>query len=222
MFGLMTTPRGSPAARSRPDVATGGKRMTTRRGMRSLPVVGFLALLGLASVTRAEDRVIPVDQLPKAVLSAAKVKFPGAKIQQATEETEGEKPVYSLEMKHRSHDLDVTFKDDGTVVVVETAVTKKEVPKVVLQAVAKQYPGASLRGAGAVKKGPEVNKTADYYAFYLVTADNKPRPVKVDPKGKVLEDPFRRLRRVQPQQPLSRAPGSRGSMTRNDSQAVAR
>jgi hypothetical protein len=204
MFGLMTTPRGSSAARSRPDVATGGKRI---RGMRSLTVAGFLALLGLTAVTRAGDNVIPVDRLPRAVLSTAKAKFPGAKIQQATEETEGEKPVYRLEMKQQRHSLDATFKGDGTVVLVETAVAKKELPKVVLRAAAQLYPTASLTHAGAVRKGPEMKKTVDYYDLYLLTADKKPRRLTVDPKGTVLEDPFRRLRRTQARRAQSQSPG---------------
>jgi hypothetical protein len=181
--------------------------MMTKCGMRSLTVAGFLAVLGLAPVTRAQDEVIAVDRVPKAVMNAAKAKFPGAKIQKASEETEDGTKVYSLEMKHKSHDLDVTFKGDGTVVLAETAVPKKELPKVVLRAVAQQYPGASLRHAGEVRKGPQVKKTADYYQFYLVSADNKPRMLKVDPKGKVLEDPFRRVRRAQPRPTLSRSPG---------------
>ena len=181
--------------------------MKTKRGMRSLTVAGFLAVLGLASATPAQEGVIPMDRVPRAVMNAAKAKFPGAGIQQASEETEDETTVYSLEMKHQRHDLDVTFKGDGTVVLAETAVSKKELPKVVLRAVAQQYPGASLRHAGAVRKGPEVKKTADYYQFYLVSADNKPRLAKVDPKGKVLEDPYRRIPRTQPRPALSRSLG---------------
>jgi hypothetical protein len=182
--------------------------MRTSRGMRSLTVAGLLAVL--APVTRAQDEVIPLDRVPKAVMSAAKARFPGAQIQRATEEAEdGKPPVYSLEMKHQRHDLDVTFQGDGTLVLVETAVPQKELPKVVLRAVAQQYPGASLRHAVMVRKGPQVKKTADYYEFYLLSADKKPTLVKVDPKGRVLEDPYRhrRVHRAQPRTPLSRSPG---------------
>jgi hypothetical protein len=193
----------------------------TSRGMRSLTVAGFLAVLGLAPVTRAQDQVIPVARVPKAVMSAAKARFPGAKIQQASEETEDGTTVYSLEIKHQRHNVDATFKGDGTVVVVETTVPKKELPKAVLQAVALQYPGASLMHAGAVRKGPGVKKTADYYQFYLMSADNRPRQLKVDPKGKVLEDPFRRLNQARSRHTASRSPVSRGAMPREDSPAVA-
>jgi hypothetical protein len=195
--------------------------MRTKRGMRTLTAAGFLAVLGLAPVTRAQDRVIPVDRVPKAVMNAAKAKFPGAKIQQASEETEDGTTVYSLEMKHQRHNLDVTFTVDGTVELVETAVPKKELPKVVLRAVAHQYPGASLRRAGSVRKGPEVKKTADYYEFYVLSADNVLRLVKVDPKGNVVEEPYQRLHQARPHHPLNRSPESRGSMTPDDSRAVA-
>jgi hypothetical protein len=167
--------------------------------MRSLTVASFLAVLALASVTRAGVKIIPVDQVPRAVLSAAKAKFPGARIQTASEDmqTEDEKPVYRLEMKQQRHSLDATFKDDGTVVLVETAVAKNQLPKAVLRAAAQLYSGASLKHAGAVRKGPAVKKTVDYYEFYLLTVDSKPRRLTVDPKGTVLEDPFRQLRRAQ-------------------------
>jgi hypothetical protein len=181
--------------------------MKTKRGMRPLTAAGLLAVLGLASVMRARADVIPVDRVPGAVTDAAKARFPGAKIQQATEEATGDgKPTYSLVMKHQRHTLDVTFKDDGAVVLVETDLSKKEVPRAVLRAVALEYPGASVKGAGSVREGPEVKKTADYYQFHLLTADNKPRFLKVDPKGKVLENPHPRLRHAKPRLPLSGPP----------------
>jgi hypothetical protein len=162
--------------------------MRTRRGMRSLTVVGLPAVLGLATGTRAQGEENPPDCVPKAVMDSAKARFPGAEIKVASEETEdGKPPVYALEMKHNRHDVDVTFKVDGTVVLVETAVPAKELPKVVRRAVEHRYPGASVMGADSVKKGPEVKKKADYYEFYLTTAGQKPALVQVDPDGKVLK-----------------------------------
>jgi hypothetical protein len=161
--------------------------MRTKRETRSMTVAGLLAVLGLASGTRAQEGEIPLDRVPKAVMNSAKARFPGAEIKEASEETEnGKLPVYALEMKHHRRDVGVTFKADGTVVQVETAVPAKELPKVVRRAVEHRYPGASFRGADSVKKGPEVKKKADYYELYLMTADQKPALVKVDPNGKVL------------------------------------
>jgi len=162
--------------------------MRTKRGMRTTAVAGLLAVLGLASGTRAQEGEIPLDRVPKAVMNSAKARFPGAEIKGASEETEdGKPPVYALELKHHRHDVDVSIEADGTVVLVETAVPAKELPKVVRRAVEHRYPGASVMGADSVKKGPEVKTKADYYEFYLMTADQKPALVQVDPKGKVLK-----------------------------------
>ena len=52
-----------------------------------------------------------------------------------------------------------------------------------------------------------MKKAVDYYEFYLLTDDNKPRRLTVDPKGTVLEDPFRQLRRAESRRSLSQLPG---------------
>jgi hypothetical protein len=164
--------------------------MRTKRGMRFMTVAGFLAMLGLASGTRALGEEIPLKRVPKAVLQSVKTKFPGAKIKGASEETEDGKPqVFELAMTHHRLHVDVTFKADGTVVLVETDVPTKELPKVVRRAVEQRYPGCTVRGAESVTRGPDVKKkTVDFYQFYLVTADQKPTAlVKVDPDGNVLE-----------------------------------
>jgi hypothetical protein len=161
--------------------------MRTRREMRFMTVAGLLAVLGLASATRAQEGKIPLHRVPKAVLTAAKARFSGAEIKQASKETQDGEQVFVLGMKHNRHNMDATFKVDGTVVLVETDVPAKELPKVVLQAVLQGYPGATVRGAESVNKGPEVKKEADYYQFYLLTAGGRPALVKVDPDGKVLD-----------------------------------
>jgi hypothetical protein len=162
--------------------------MRTKRGMRSMTVAGLLAVLGLASGTRAQGEKIPLGRVPEAVMNSAKARFPGAEIKEASEETEdGKPPVFTLRMKHHRHDVGVTFKADGTMVLVETAVPAKELPRLVLRAVGHKYPGARIRHAESVMKGPEVKKKADHYELYLVTAANIPALARVDPAGKVLK-----------------------------------
>jgi hypothetical protein len=162
--------------------------MMPQREMRSMTFAGFFAVLGLACGARSEGEEIPLKRVPKAVMRSAKTKFPGATIKVASEEREeGKPPVFALGMTHRRQNVGVTFTVDGTVVLVETDVTAKELPKVALRAVEAKFPGATVKGAQSVTTGPEVNKQADYYQFYLLTADEKPALVKVDPDGKVLK-----------------------------------
>jgi hypothetical protein len=170
--------------------------MRTKRGMRFMAVAGFLAVLGLASGTRAQEEKIPLHRVPKAVMKSAKAKFPGAKIKVASQETENGKPaVIALELKHDRQNVDVTFKVDGTVILVETEIPTKELPDEVQRAVEDRFPGATVKGVESVKQGPEVKKQADYYQFYLVTAAEKPALVKVDPNGKLLEQESKRAGR---------------------------
>ena len=115
--------------------------MKTIRPSHRLAVAGSLAVFGFVSGVRAEEAEIELDQVPKAVMEAAKVKFPGAKIKEASKETEGGKTVFELEMTHEERNMDVTFQEDGTLVLVETQVPEKDVPSAVLTAVKDKYPG---------------------------------------------------------------------------------
>jgi uncharacterized membrane protein YkoI len=157
----------------------------TRLAVRSAVLAG-LATLGLASGVRAQEAEIPLDQVPKAVTDSAKAKFPGAKFREAAKETEDGKTVFEIAMTHEDHKMDVTFQEDGTLVLVETEVAEKDVPAVVLKAVKDKYPGGKIDLVESVKKGPAVKKEVDYYEFHLKTADKKSAEVEVDSKGKIL------------------------------------
>jgi hypothetical protein len=74
------------------------------------------------SGARAQEAEIGLDQLPKVVMDAAKAKFPGAKIKAASKETQDGKTVFELETTHEDRNTYVTFRQDGTLVLLETAI----------------------------------------------------------------------------------------------------
>jgi hypothetical protein len=164
-----------------------GVNMTTKWTIGTTVLVVFVGLLGVGSIAPAQEAEIPLDQVPKTVLESAKAKFPGAKIKEASKETEEGKTVFELEMTHESHRMDVTFKDDGTLVVVETRVAEKDLPANVLQAVKDKYAGSKINLAESVKNGPEVKEEADHYELHITTADKKSLEVEISPKGKILK-----------------------------------
>src|SRR4029077_1844687 len=116
---------------------------------------------------------IPLDQVPKAIKDATEAKFPGAKWRGAAKETEDGKTVYEMSITHKEHKMDLSFKPDGTLLLVETEVSEAELPAAVVQAVKGKYPHAKIDLVESVKKGPELKKEADYYEFHLTTADKK-------------------------------------------------
>jgi uncharacterized membrane protein YkoI len=161
--------------------------MLTKRSSEWVAVAGLLGLFALASGARAQETEIKLDQVPKAVMDSAKAKFPGAKMREASKETEDGKTVFELSMTHEERKMDVTFQEDGTLVLVETEVSEQELPAAVMRAVKDKYPGAKIDLVESVKKGPEVKKEADYYEFHLTTTDKKSAEVEVDASGKILK-----------------------------------
>ena len=158
--------------------------------MRGTGSIGLVAVLGLllgAPGARAQEAEIPLDQVPKAVMDSAKAKFPGAKMREAAKETEDGKTVYELSMTHEDRKMDVTFQENGTLVLVETEVPEKDLPAAVAQAVKGKYPSAKADLVESVRKGPELKKAVDYYEFHLTTADKKTVEVEVDSTGKILK-----------------------------------
>jgi hypothetical protein len=151
-----------------------------------LVLVGALSVFTLATSARAQEAEIPLDQVPKAVKDAATAKFPGAEWRGAAKETKEGKTLYEMSITHKAHKMDVSFKPDGTLVVVETEVAEAELPANVLQAVKRKYPGAKINLVESVKKGPELKKEVDYYEFHLTAADKKSIEDEVDSKGKIL------------------------------------
>jgi hypothetical protein len=153
-------------------------------------VVLAAGLLGLGIVlasARADEVDLPLDQLPKAVADAAKAKFPGAKWSGAAKETEDGKTLYEVSMSHEGRKLDVTFKADGTLEVVEAEIAVGDLPKPVASAVKDKYPGAKINLIESVTKGPEVKKDADSYEIHLTTAAKKSVEIVLDASGKILD-----------------------------------
>lgn len=160
--------------------------MRTRSMFHKMALGFFLVPLAACSVARAQEAEIPLNQVPRAVMDSAKTKFPGARIKEAAKETEEGKTLFELEMTHEGHNMDVSFKEDGTLVVVETQLAVKELPSSVVNAVEAKYPHSKVRLAESVKKGPDVSSRVDHYELHLTTADKKSVEVEISPAGKIL------------------------------------
>jgi hypothetical protein len=161
--------------------------MMTKRTWGWMAIAAILGLCGLGSGAEAQEVEIKLEQVPKAVMDSAKAKFPGAEHRGAAKETEEGKTAYEISMTHEGHKMDVTFQEDGTLVLVETEVPEAELPAAVLQAAKDKYPHSKIKLAESVKKGPKVKKEVDYYELHLTTADNKSAELELDSQGKILK-----------------------------------
>lgn len=136
---------------------------------------------------RADEEKVPLDKVPKAVVEAAKKRFPKAEVVGASKETDKDKTVYEIELKETGKTIDVTLTPEGAITTIEQQIDAKDLPKAVATALDKKYPKATfniVEVVYAVKAGKEA---LDFYEVELVTADKKTLEVKITAEGTVKE-----------------------------------
>jgi uncharacterized membrane protein YkoI len=146
------------------------------------------ALFVFVACARADDEEkVPLDKVPKAVMDAAKKKFPKAEVVSASKDKENGKTVYELELKAGGKKIEATFTADGAVTSIEQQIDAKDLPKAVSDTLGKKYPKAqykTVEDVTRVKDGKEVK----YYEVVLVTADKKEMEIEIFADGKIKEE----------------------------------
>jgi Putative beta-lactamase-inhibitor-like, PepSY-like len=129
-----------------------------RVNMRKRNVMGAVAILGfsvLIVAAKADDQNVPIDKLPSAVLKAVKRRFPKAEIERAVKEVKGGATTYEVELEINDRSVDVSLKEDGTILELEREVPIDELPKAVKKKLAAKYPNAKIEKAEEVTKGED-------------------------------------------------------------------
>ncbi|MCE9532711.1 MAG: PepSY domain-containing protein [Planctomycetes bacterium] len=138
--------------------------------------------LAFASYTQADEEKVPLDKLPAKVKAAVKAKFPDAELLSAEKETEDGKTLYEVDIKNKGQKIEVTVDEDGKIVEIEKEIAAKDLPKVVLDAIEKKYPKATITKAEEITTGEKVKFEM------LITVCDKKLEVSFDPQGKFLEE----------------------------------
>jgi len=148
--------------------------------------MGALAVFGLAALVVAawaDEEKVPLDKVPARVMKAVKDKFPRAEIKQVEKEVEDGKTIYEIGLKDGGQNVDVSLKEDGTIVEIEKEVAPKDLPRTVSEAVKAKYPKGTIKKAEEIIEGDVLK-----YELVIAEGDNKAREVVLDPKGKILKD----------------------------------
>jgi len=153
-------------------------------------LLGSVSLLSFAGIgiVCAEEEKVPPDQIPKAVMDALLAKFPKAKIDSCIKEKEGDDVIYDIEFKQESRKCEADIKESGVYINYEKAIEAKDLPKAVLEATEKRYPGAKLQEIMEETGVSGKEEKLAAYEIVLVTADKKEEEVRLSPDGKILED----------------------------------
>ena len=114
--------------------------------------VGSVVAQGSAAPQATPPSVTP----PVAVARAFKTAYPQAVIRHVSHETEDGIEQYEIESTNRGMSLDVNYKPDGTVLVVEEQVSATDVPAAVTAAITKRYPTATITTRERATEGAKV------------------------------------------------------------------
>jgi hypothetical protein len=146
---------------------------------------GALLTLGMLSGAGAlaDEEKLPLDKVPAPVLKAAKAKFPKAEVKGAAKEEEGGKITYEIMMKDGAHNIDLSLKADGTILVIEKEIAAKDLPKAVADAVKAKYPKGKIEKSEELTEGTKIT-----FEVVLAVEGKKSFELVLDPKGKIIED----------------------------------
>ncbi len=146
--------------------------MPTRLSLMAAALVTALAV----AVATAEEKAIPVKQLPAPVRKAADANLQGGVIKSASMEVEKGETVYEVETTRAGHGRDLLFSADGTLIEVEEEMALDDVPPAVQAALAAHgriikvesvVKGAAVSYEGLVERGGKRSEV-------VVGADGKP------------------------------------------------
>ncbi len=150
-------------------------------------LAGIVVLLMLGVTVRADGEKIPPDKLPAKVMAAVKERFPGAEFTSITKETENNKVVYDIELKHKGRKYEMDIQEDGTVLEIEKEVALKDVPAAVTKAVEAKYPKSTIKEVMEVNLVKGKEEKPDHYEVVIETADKKKMELEVSLDGKIIK-----------------------------------
>ena len=146
--------------------------------------LGLAALLGTSFTTaRADEEKIPLDKVPKPVMTAFKEKFPGAEIKTAIKEVEDGKTLYEIESTQKGLTIDAVLSPDGKFVEIERELKTADLPAAVSAAAKAKYPKGKATKAEEVTKGDAVT-----YEVTVDPGEGKAVVLSIDKTGKILEE----------------------------------
>ena len=141
-----------------------------------------------AKESGAKGRTKDLSGLPPEVAKAFQTRFPGAKLEKWTQETEDGAEIYDFEFSKGGRKLEADLKADGSILNWEEELKKGDLPEQARTAVETEYPGAIWKQVMQVNKVDQGKDVVEGYEILMEMLDSAHVEVMVDPNGKILED----------------------------------
>ncbi len=154
-------------------------------------VLSLGMLVAVAASVRAEEESIKPSDLPKAVVSAVKAKFPKGEITKAAKEEDHGKTIYEAIVTVEGKTIDVAVSAKGKILEIEQPVEVAKLPEAVASALKAKYPEAKIKKAEHVVKfedeGDDDDEEEKFFEVVLASEGKAAFEVKISAKGKVLK-----------------------------------
>jgi uncharacterized membrane protein YkoI len=128
-----------------------------------------------------KEEKVSLDKLPAAVAKALKAQAGDEKITGLSKEKDEGKTVYEATFTKKGHVHDVTVDEDGKLVSDEETIPVSEAPKVIREAIEREFPGGKIEKFERIKEGGKTNYEA------LLSGNKKREEIKFSEDGKVIE-----------------------------------
>lgn len=119
--------------------------------MTTLAALAMAIAFSLA-VTADEDKELSPKDVPQAVRDAFQKAHPGVSgVEYATETLDGQ-AAYEVEYKDKGQEIEAIYSGDGVLLATEEDIKTSELPAVVVNAIKKEHPHATLKEAEKILK----------------------------------------------------------------------
>ena len=106
----------------------------------AVAVLTGLIMLVSGSAIRADEKKIPLSEVPKKVLDAVKARFPGAELKDAAKEVQDDETSYEIGMLNAGKRITVSVDDEGEIEEIETVLAVATFPRSSADAVTGKFP----------------------------------------------------------------------------------
>jgi uncharacterized membrane protein YkoI len=163
-----------------------GVIMKTRIGSWCLALAAgtLVCSLGVGRSLAGEEKDLPLEKVPPAVLDAVKAKFPELKLTKASTESEDGKEIVEVAFTVKDDKYEVECTKDGKLLAIDRVIQPKDLPEKVAKAIEDKYPGAKYSMIEEVTKDDKVA----YHEVDLKTKDGQSVELQVDPSGKIINE----------------------------------
>jgi hypothetical protein len=110
-----------------------------------LAVISLVAAAASGFADDSEPQPLPLNQVPKAVVTAVMAKYPTAKPQTAAQGVEDNRPYIDVHILVNNQKIWLTCDPKGPIRVIDREITLKDLPAAVTAALHKKYPQAKVR-----------------------------------------------------------------------------